>query len=220
MNDDQRLVFTPWWCFLTEDFSTGGLGCYGDPACGTLAGFLQPHFHAGWTEHVVVGTNNRLSDLWYKTQAGDESYEILVSSTNVVKNSFTTIRRTDGVFRWIRGSNLKNSHHFWFVDDIHRLKEQLPFRDISDTISVRSDTVLKSESCEPCFKDTRHGDNKRTSHSEAREARCLVRCYGKPDGTKSIKRKSPTIYQLLSSVFISVPLLTLKLLVVYNTTIV
>lgn len=53
---------------LTDDFPAGVLWCDGDSAGGTLAGFLQPHFHAGRTEHVVVGADDRLPDLHGETR--------------------------------------------------------------------------------------------------------------------------------------------------------
>lgn len=48
---------------LTDDLSARVVRRDGDSACGTLGRFLQPHFHTGRAEHVVVGTDHRLSDL-------------------------------------------------------------------------------------------------------------------------------------------------------------
>lgn len=48
---------------LTDDLSARVVRRDGDSASGTLGRFLQPHFHTGRAEHVVVGTDDRLSDL-------------------------------------------------------------------------------------------------------------------------------------------------------------
>lgn len=48
---------------LTDDLSARVVRRDGDSASGTLVRFLQPHFHTGGAEHVVVGTDHRLSDL-------------------------------------------------------------------------------------------------------------------------------------------------------------
>lgn len=48
---------------LTDDLSARVVRRDGDSAGGTLGRLLKPHFHAGGAEHVVVGTNDGLSDL-------------------------------------------------------------------------------------------------------------------------------------------------------------
>lgn len=48
---------------LTDDLSARVVRRDGDSAGGTLVRFLEPHFHTGRAEHVVVGTDDRLPDL-------------------------------------------------------------------------------------------------------------------------------------------------------------
>lgn len=48
---------------LTNDLSARVVRRDGHSASGTLVRFLQPHFHTGRAEHVVVGADHRLSDL-------------------------------------------------------------------------------------------------------------------------------------------------------------
>lgn len=48
---------------ITNDFSAGVFWGDGHSTSGTLTALLQPHFDAVGAEHMVVATNDRLTDL-------------------------------------------------------------------------------------------------------------------------------------------------------------
>lgn len=82
---------------LTDDLSAGVVRRDGDSAGRTLVSFPQPHFHTGWAEHVVVGANDRLPDLFTTHIHRAEKTGAL--SDNVIPGNSRKQRTTPLVFR-------------------------------------------------------------------------------------------------------------------------